>query len=61
MTQLPEFLTSSQAAAYVGCALVTIRQNVNRKNLRPKAKVGNTYLFSRSQIERFKRKFEEKK
>lgn len=61
MTQLPDLLTSAQAAEYIGCALVTIRQNVHRGNLKPKMKLANTYLFSRSQIERFRRKFLAKK
>lgn len=57
MTQLPDLLTSAQAAEYIGCALVTIRQNVARKNLIPKMKLGGTYLFSKTQIQRFKRRF----
>ncbi len=59
--QLPDLLTSSQAAKLVGCKLVTIRQNVARKNLRPYAKIGGTYLFTRAQVEKFREKFQARK
>ena len=50
----PKELTSSEAATYIGCASVTIRQNVARGKLKPIRKASGTYLFSLNEIKKFK-------
>lgn len=53
--------TSKEAAEYVGCKPVTIRQNVLRGKLKPLRKVGFMWVFSSSQIEKFKSHYSPKK
>ena len=57
----PETYTSSEAAKEIGCALVTIRQNVHRGKLEPIRKAGSTYLFAASEVLRFKSHYTGKK
>ena len=61
MTKKPDTYTSSEAAKEIGCALVTIRQNVHRGNLSPLRKTGSTYLFAASEVRRFKSHYTGKK
>lgn len=53
--------TSKEAAEYIGCKPVTIRQNVLRGKLKPLRKVGFLWVFSSSQIEKFKSHYSPKK
>lgn len=61
MSKKPETYTSSEAAKEIGCALVTIRQNVHRGKLTALRKTGSTYLFTASEVLRFKSHYTAKK
>lgn len=56
-----DYLTSTEAAKLIGCASITIRKNVERERIRPIRKAGNTYIFTRQEVLRFKRHFQPKK
>ena len=58
---LQEYLTSTEAAKLIGCASITIRKNVERERIKPLKKAGNTYIFTRQEVLRFKRHFQPKK
>jgi len=61
MSEKKKEYTSREAAEYIGCKPVTIRQNVLRGKLKPLRKVGFLWVFAASQIETFKSHYQGKK
>lgn len=60
MNTQKQTMTSQEAAAYVGCEPITIRMNVARGKLKPLQRVGRAWLFSVSEVRRFKSHYQKK-
>jgi len=50
-----EVMGTVEAAAYLGCAVVTLKKHMERGNLKADKKIGKSLIFTRATLDNFKK------